>query len=135
MKTLLALSLLFCTPALAQDLVYFRAFGSKIYFAPPDSNRWELEQNSFDSTTSKHVLMFKSTPLLDSLGREIQPVLAIIAESVNDSMDVIAYSFWKRRQVPFEVTKVLTHEQGHFSFANVIGYEGSYKREDVVHKV
>ncbi len=138
MKYFIAYLLLLPHFAISQDLAYVQAYGSKIYFAPPDTSRWDLFENSMDSTTHKYVLMFKSAPITDDLGRPIQPVLSIVVESVKDSSDVTHYSIWKRTQVPFNVTKVMACDTINFSWfacPNVIGYEGDYKRSGVLHKV
>lgn len=135
MRSIFILCVFLCSLASAQELVYFQAFGSNVYFEPPDTSKWDLEQNMIDTLSSKHVLMFKRKPILDTKGREVEPVMAIIAESVKDSSDVIAYSAWKRMQTPFEVKKVLAYDSVLFSHRNVIGYEGQYEREDVTHMV
>ncbi len=126
---------LLCSFASAQELAFVRAFGSKVYFEPPDTSRWDLEQNVMDTLHVKYVLKFKHRPILDTEGREVEPVVAIIAESVKDSSDVIVYSAWKRIQTPFEVKKVLAYDSTLFTHRNVIGYEGQYEREGVVHMV
>jgi hypothetical protein len=134
MKHYIIILFLFYTICSAQELAYIEAFGSKVYFEPPDTSKWGLEQNSM-TEYGNYLLMFKHIPIVDSLGREIQPVISFIAESVKDSSDVIMYSIYKRTQTPVTVKKVLTYEDGHFTHRNVVGYEAVYKKEDVGHKV
>jgi hypothetical protein len=134
MKISLIIFLVFCNCCLAQDLAYVSAYGSKIYFEPPDTNKWQLEKNEMNER-GVYVLTFKHLPMLDSLGREIQPIMSVIIERVQDSSDVILFSIYKRQQVPFHVRKVLTYEDGHFEYRNVVGYEGDYNREEVLHRV
>jgi len=79
--------------------------------------------------------MFKSRSIRDSQGREVQPVIAVIVESVKDSSDVIVYSIQKRASTAFTVNKVLSFEDGYFTHRNSIGYEGEYKKQDIIHKL
>jgi hypothetical protein len=134
MKIILTLSLFAFSIATSQELTYVEAFGSRIYFELPDTSRWFPDENGMQSS-EKYLLMFKRSPILDSLGREVQPVIAAIAEKVNDSLDVITYSLLKRTQIPFSVKKVLTYEDSCFAQRNAVGYEGEYNRQDVIHKV
>ena len=136
MKTYVTMLFLLCSTCCGQQLAYIGVIGSKIYFEAPDTLKWNLDENSMQSS-GKYWLQFKHSPILDSLGREIQPVMAIIIEKVDDSLDVITYSIEKRTQIPypFHVEEVLTYENSHFAFQNTVGYKGSYKREDVTHKV
>ena len=128
--------LLLCSPCCGQQLAYIGVFGSKIYFEPPDTLKWNLDENSMQSS-GKYWLQFKHSPIPDSLGREIEPVMAILIEKVIDSLDVVTYSMEKRTQIPYplHVEEVLTYENSHFAFQNSVGYKGSYQREDVTHKV
>jgi hypothetical protein len=138
MKYIIALLILFPFCGFSQELTYVQVYGSKIYFAPPDTSHWELVENSMDSSSHKYVLMFKSEPITDNLGRQIQPVLSILVEFIKDSSDIISYSIWKRTQVPFEVKKVMACDTINFSWfacPNVIGYEGVYPKGDVIHRV
>jgi hypothetical protein len=138
MKYIITLLILFSFSGFSQELAYIPVYGSKIYFAPPDTSRWELFQNSMDSISHKYVLMFKSVPITDNLGRQIESVISILVEHVKDSSNIVNYSLWKRTQVPFEVKKVLTCDTINFSWfacPNVIGYEGSYTKVDIVHRL
>jgi hypothetical protein len=137
MKIKIIILFLFYFSCSAQDLSYVGVFGSKVYFEPPDTSIWKLYQNSM-TDYGNHLLMFKHIPIKDSLGREIEPVISFIVESVTDSSDVINYSIWKRTQVPFEVKKVMSCDTINFSWfacPNVIGYEGVYSKVDIIHRV
>lgn len=134
MKIALIFLLLVSSACFAKELVFVSALGSKVYFAPPDTTLWGLEKNEM-SETGKYIVEFVHVPVQDSIGREIQPVVAFIIESVEDSCDVIVYSIRKRSQTPFKVEKVLSYEDGHFSYPNAIGYEGSYTKGEITHRV
>ena len=134
-RFLLLLSLIIpITSCFAQDLAFIQVFGSRIYFEPPDSSRWGLSDNSSKSPTM-HLLQFVHFPIADSAGNEIRPVIAVLAEKVPDSVDVVAYSIAKRLDVPFSVVKVLTFEDSCFAFRNVVGYEGTYESHGVLHRL
>ena len=134
MKLNLVLLLFAASICSGQDLAYVAALGSKVYFAPPDTNNWAIEQNEM-TEYGNYVLLFKHIPIQDSLGREIQPVMAFIVESVPDSLDVINYSIVKRSHTRFTVDKVLTFDKGYFSHRNTVGYEGSYSNGEIKHRV
>ena len=61
-------------------------------------------------------------------------MIAIICEPVEESVDVIRYPIAMRAQVPFNVKKVMSHQEGDFTYQNTIGYKGEYEKE-VLHKV
>ena len=134
MKIFLSLFLFCYSASFAQELAYISAFGSKIYFEPPDTSAWYSDQNGLTTSGSYH-LMVKHTPLKDSLGRNVEPIMSIIVQHVLDSSDVIMYSIEKRGQVPFQVVKVLAYDSAYYSYRNVIGYEGTYTREGILHKI
>jgi len=137
MRILSIIALLsWCQPGAAQGFRSFTAHGSTVVYELPDSTVWRVVKYEIASDGGEHVLMFKHSPILDSLGRQIQPVMAIISEPVHDSLDVIEYSLLKRSQIRFEVEveRVLTHEDGHFSYPNAIGFDGKYG-EEVIHKI
>jgi hypothetical protein len=113
----------------------FSANGSTVVFTSPDRAQWDLVQNGLDEKSNKYLLMFKHKPIKDAEGRDIEPVIALISESVPDSLDVIMYSIQKRTQVPFEVKKLITWQDGSFAYRNSVGYEGEYKKGAVLHKV
>ncbi len=79
--------------------------------------------------------MFKRLPLKDSLGQNVETVMSIVIQHVLDSSDVIMYSIEKRGQVPFQVVKVLAYDTTYYSYRNVIGYEGTYMRGKIIHKI
>jgi len=74
-------------------------------------------------------IIYKHHGIEDAEGRLIIPNMAIVYELVSDSTDVILYSFWRRKNLSLEITKVLTWEDGLFSHRNGVGYEGEYTDE------
>jgi len=123
---------------LASAQVEIESFGSTIVYEPPDSAVWHLAERNYLSDRNVGYVIFKRQSILDSTGREIIPNLAIIYEEVSDSADLIVYSFLKRQNARFQVVKVLGPDSHVFSFANAIGYEGTYPdREipDIVHRI
>ena len=119
---------------LAEAQESFTAHGSTILYTPPDSANWFVVKNGIDERSQKYLLMFQRKPIEDAQGRRVHPVIAIICEPVEESVDVIRYSIAMRAQVPFNVKKVMSHQEGDFTYQNAIGYEGEYEKE-VLHKV
>jgi len=112
----------------------FTAYAATVNFTRPDPANWNLVRNGMDKKSKKYLIMFEHNPIEDSKGRNIKPVIAIICEKVPDSVDAIRYSIAKRVHTPFKVNKMMSHQDGSFTYRNAIGYEGEYKRK-VVHKV
>ncbi len=135
MKTAMAVALTLLSFAfVAHAEESFTANGSTVVYEKPDSSRWNLVKSENDPQSSKYLLMFKHTPIKDSEGRDIEPVMAIKSEPVRDSSDVAAYSAYKRAQMPFTVKKTLTANDGSFTYPNSVGYEGEYD-QGVIHRV
>jgi hypothetical protein len=116
----------------AQDS--FTAYGSTVKFTSPDPAKWKLTRNGMDEKTKKYVVMFEHNPIQDAEGRAISPVIAIIAESVPDSLDLIHYSTQLRGHTPYKVNKMISHQDGSLAHKNSVGYEGEYER-GVVHRI
>lgn len=112
----------------------FTAFGSTIGYGRPDSAKWNLVHNGMDEKSKAYLVVFEHTPIKDAEGHDIKPVIAIVCESVPETLDVIQYSISKRAHTPFEVTKMVKHQDGSFEHRNSVGYEGTY-RKGVEHKV
>ncbi len=135
MKTVIVVVIAFFHFAfVAEAQESFTAHGSTVTYTRPDPAKWNLTHNGMDAKSKAFLLMFKHNPIKDPQDRPIEPVIAIICESVTDSSDVIMYSIAKRARVPFNVKKVLTHQDGSFTYRNSVGYEGEYER-GVIHKV
>jgi len=120
-------------PAEAQES--FTVHSSTVLYGRPDAAQWRLMNDGIDANSKAYLVMFKRTPIKDAEGREIEPVMAIICESVPSSTDVIQYSIAKRVNTPFQVNSLLTPQQGYFTHKNSVGYQGEYKRGSVLHKV
>lgn len=136
MKTVLAVVIaLFhlVLPARAQES--FTAHGSTVRYGRPDAAQWSLVHDGIDARSKAYLLMFKRSPIKDAEGRDIEPVMALICESVPGSPHLIQYSITKRASTPFHVNKLLTPQEGYFTHKNSVGYQREYKRGSVVHKV
>jgi hypothetical protein len=136
MKNLIAVLLAFFLLGYgAEAQESFTAHGSTVNYAQPDPAKWKPVHNGTDAKSNKYLFMFQHTPIKDAEGHDIEPVIALISESVPDSSDVIMYSIAKRAQVPFEVKKLITWQDGSFTYRNSVGFEGEYKKGAVLHKV
>ena len=124
--------LLIVFPAHAQNS--FTAYGSTVKFTSPDPAKWELTRNEMDEKSKKYLVMFEHHPIQDAEGRAIRPVIAIIAESVPDSLDVIQFSIRLRGHTPFQVNKMVSQQDGSLTHKNSVGYEAEYER-GVLHKI
>ena len=99
-----------------------------------DDENWKL---AFDNQNGNfNTFIYKRKPIVDAEGTKVIPSLSFIVESVVPGSNVITFSAQKRMQVPFEVTKVISHESGELSLKNAVGYFGEYKdRNGAKHKV
>ncbi|MEW6351181.1 MAG: hypothetical protein AB1646_19155 [Thermodesulfobacteriota bacterium] len=122
-------------PQPVQTQESFTAHGSTVSYARPDPEAWNLVSNGTDAKSGAYLLMFKRRPIKDAQGRDIEPVIAIICESVPESVDVIRYSIAKRMQIPFKVNKLMTPQNGDFTHRNSVGFEGENQQGRVLHKV
>ncbi len=135
MRTLItSILILVSYVSVAQAQESFTVFGSTIDYVRPDPAKWNLVSKGLDARSKGYLHMFEHIPIKDAQGRSIKPVIAIICETVPDSLDVIRYSISKRAHTPFKVTKVITFQDGSFGYRNSVGYEGEYRR-GVDHKV
>jgi hypothetical protein len=136
MKTLVAVVFAFfhfvCVAGAKES---FTAHGSTVNFSRPDPANWKVVSDGIDARSNKHLLMYKHIPIKDAEGRYIEPVIAIICESVPDSSDVIMYSIAKRTQTAFNVSKLMTWQDGSLTYKNSVGFDGDYKKGSVIHKV
>jgi len=136
MKMLIAVAIAFFHLVLSADAQEaFIVHGSKVVYQRPDPAQWQLVHNGIEAKSKAYLLMFKHIPIKDAQGRDIEPVIAVICEVVPNSPDVTNYSSARRARTPFEVKKVLTPQEGYFSYQTAVGYQGEYKRGTVLHKV
>ncbi|MBM3301833.1 MAG: hypothetical protein FJY85_18015, partial [Deltaproteobacteria bacterium] len=112
-------------PAEAQES--FTAHGSTILYNRPDVAQWKVVHDGIDARSKAYLLMFKHVPIKDAEGRYIEPVMALICESVPGSPDLIQYSIAKRVSTPFQVNELLTPQKGYFTHRNSVGYKGEYQ--------
>ena len=112
------------------------AFGSKIVFVKPDSSVWHLIQDSRPSEGSKGVTMFKHAPIKDSLGRPVEPVIALVYENIPDTIDVIEYSVGVLGSKPYSIRRDLLGGYPEYSSdKHSVVFKGDYSRSGVKHKV
>lgn len=99
-----------------------------------DVENWKL---AFDNQNGNfNTYIYKRKPIVDAEGSKVIPSFSFIVEPVVPGSNVITFSAQKRMQVPFEVTKVISHESGELSLKNAVGYMGKYKdRNGAEHKV
>jgi hypothetical protein len=134
-RTILALAFaLFHAVCVTEAQESFVAHGSTVVYAPPDPAIWNTVNNGIDEGSKAFLLMFKRAPVEDPQGRKIEPVIALICESMKEPLDVIKYSILKRVSSPFDVKKMLSFQGGDFTYPNSIGYEGQYDI-GVLHKL
>jgi hypothetical protein len=83
----------------------------------------------------KGVLMFKHKPIIDSKGRPVEPVIALVYEKTQEK-DVIAYSINALGQKPFKLKYELLGGYPDFSTSKYsVVFNVTYMREDIEHKI
>ena len=111
-------------------------FSSKIQFKCLDTTEWIIITDQSPRLNSKGVLMFKHIPIKDSIGRRVEPVIALVYEKVIDSLDVIEYSVGIIGTKPFKVKYELLGGFPDFSLDRFsVVYKGEYLRENIKHLV
>ena len=98
------------------------------------SEKWALSQHPENKETKKETYMYMREAILDSLKREIKPVIGFIFEKVPRDTDVIAYHVVRR--VPgAKFERAFTHENGSMVLPLAIGWVLTYIRAGVEHTV
>jgi hypothetical protein len=111
-------------------------FIPKIRFKTLDSSEWILTTDELPTNNSRGVLMFKHNSIIDSFGRPVEPVIAILYENIKDSIDVIEYSIGLLGQKPFKIKHELLGGYPELSSDKYsIVFRGEYLRENVKHLV
>lgn len=97
---------------------------------------WKQSAPQLNPDKLSGLYLFEHSAIKDKLGRDIFPTIGIVFEEVPASTtDVIMYSVNKRMNQPFNVDKVLSHEDGSMIYKNAIGYVGNYVSQGVTHKL
>ena len=128
--------LLILTISPSQERVTISAFGTEFSYQPPAFAKWNLVQEVAPREGFKGVVMYKRTPIYDSLGRPVEPVIALLYEQVPDSMDAIVFSVNKLGEKPFTVHQdtLLAHPD-FTSHNNSFGWKAHYTRSGVEHTI
>lgn len=112
------------------------AFGINILYEIPDIAVWKKDSSVFRESVQRGMISYKHTPIKDNLGRDIEPVVAIVYEELpSDSIDPILFSANKRATAGFDVDGVFSPEDFELSHENTIGYYGHYEKGGVIHNV
>jgi hypothetical protein len=109
---------------------------SKIVFVKPDTTAWKLINDDFLKEKMRGALVFKHKPIIDSKGRQIEPIIALVYESVNEKIDVIEYSINVLANKPYKINRNLLGGFPDFSSdKHSVVFKGDYIREGVKHEV
>lgn len=129
------------TPVHAQEIGQssqgrIEAFGINILYEMPDSAVWKKDSSVFRESVQRGMISYKHSPIKDDLGRDIEPVVAIVYEELpSDSIDPILFSANKRATAGFDVDSVFSPGDFELSHENTIGYYGHYDKGSVTHNV
>lgn len=108
----------------------------RIYYNNPNPDVWHLVQQEAPNERSNGVLMFKHTPILDSQGRTIEPVIGIVYAYDVKADDVIVFSTIRLANRPWGFKhKVLGIYPKYSDDKHAVVYEGEYVRGGVKHRV
>jgi hypothetical protein len=128
------------TPVHAQQSVLstqgrIEAFGINILYETPDIAVWKKDSTVFDESLQRGMISYKHIPIKDNLGRDIEPVVAIVYEKLpSDSIDPILFSANKRAVAGFNVDEVFSPDDFKLKYKNTIGYYGHYNK-GVIHNI
>lgn len=133
MKKLFLMFLVFPIILSAQENLI--AFGVKIMYKNLNTEKWKKDRSESSALRNSGMISYKHVPIRDSVGRTIEPMIAIIYEKLpSDSIDLILFSAQKRMNTRFEVDQVFSRENFNLKCKNTVGYYGHYEK-GVVHKV
>ncbi|WP_155907141.1 hypothetical protein [Lunatimonas lonarensis] len=107
-----------------------------VQFELPDSSKWKLIQDIPPERSKKGIVMFKHKPLIDSQNRPVEPIMAIIYEKLNDTLDVVEYSAGLIGTKNFNLTWHLLG--GYPDYSNdpqSAIFKGTYERNSIEHTV
>ena len=113
-------------------------FGETLLYEVPSQAIWNKPLINYDDDRSVGSIVYTHNPIMDSEGRSVSPVMAIIYEKLSsDSMDLIIYStiVRMRQGVSFEIDSISTAEDMGMNYHNSIYYDGYYYRDNIKHEV
>jgi hypothetical protein len=132
------ISTLLSLPVLVNGQYKIQELIPHIIFEDLDSLNWSVVDDHLPVQGTKGVLAFKHSPILDSLGRPIEPIIAIVFEEIPDSIDidVIEYSVPRIGTKPWGFKNDLLGGYPEYSSdINSVFFKGEYTREGVDHVV
>ena len=115
-----------------------KIFNITLVYDAPDSNIWNSPVKKFDESRNVGSIMYVRNPIIDSEGRSISPVIAIIYEKLpSDSISVIEYSFMVRMRhaFSFEIDSLCSAEAMGMKYLNGMYYDGYHIRGNVRHEI
>ena len=102
----------------------------------PDVESWNLITDSGPKQGSKGLLMFKRKPILDSMNRQVEPVMAILYEQNPEAKDAIEYSVGLIGTKNFKLKWQLLGGFPEYSLdKHSVVFEGTYYRDSIEHSV
>lgn len=103
------------------------AFGKVVSFEPPSA---EWKKSDEQSTSTKGMLMFKRSPIKDSNGLSVQPVLSIVYEVTPSSVkNIDDYVKYAREKSQYKVETAIQLENG------TVVFFCSYSASGVAHSL
>jgi hypothetical protein len=87
---------------------------------------WKRNPVRTDKTTNSIIYQYSRIPIETPDGRQVIPVITVITESIQDSMDIMVFSAIKKVKTPFDVEEIFTSAKGLLQYENAVGYRGGY---------
>lgn len=108
----------------------------QIKFEVPDTNNW-IQISKFPAQKFlKGSIKFKHKPIVDSLGRPIEPVIALLYENSPDTIDLIVYSINTLANKPFKLNYKFLGGYPEYSSEKIsVVYEGKYINSGEKHRL
>lgn len=95
--------------------------------------QWSMAE--YDERSVPVLYIYQREPLFDAMGGAVVPNITILIEELPLGKDVAGFSASKRAANPFEMDRMLTHQNGDLGFKNAIGYQGHYVENGREHTV
>jgi len=133
-KILLVLILFLGLNAFSQNK--HKTFNANIVFQRPDTSIWNLIKETEPNGNSKGSIVFKRKAIIDSLGRPVEPMMAIVIENLHDSLDVVEYSVNYFGHAPYHLKYTLLGGYPEYSAdKHSIIFNCEYIREGTIHTI
>lgn len=115
------IAVLFCNSTYSQQIIREAGISFKL-----NDSLWKRNTSQNDNTKTATVYHYTRIPIETPDGKKVIPTIAVVIETVQDSMDVMVFATIKKSKTPFDVEEMFTSANGLMQYQKAIGYRGGY---------